>query len=71
MNSPLNTPRENMVKLYQVQCFKESLSMWLLPESGEMLLQRLCSQTLSELDIRIDSEWKEHSVKMQLPLLCL
>lgn len=28
---PLNTPpRENMVKLYQVQCSNESLSMWLL-----------------------------------------
>ena len=30
MNPLLNTPRENMVKLYQVQCSNEPLSLWLL-----------------------------------------
>ena len=30
MNTPLNTHRENMVKLYQVQCSNESLPLWML-----------------------------------------
>ena len=35
---PLNTPRGNKVKLYQVQCYNESLQLWILSEHAEMSL---------------------------------
>ena len=35
---PLNTPRGNKVKLYQVQCSNESLQLWILSEHAEMSL---------------------------------
>lgn len=37
---PFEHPRENMVKLYQVQCSNEPVSLWILSGQGKMPLLR-------------------------------